>query len=182
MTMPAMPSLPDAERERVRGYLIAQAAKLSLPDLVAKVQSDARPIEAVARSVPAERFRERPGAEDWSAAEVFAHIVDMTEHGADAIESVIDGKAVPRRIEDQLIAAVRSDTRTAEDFWRAYSDRRAQLYARVLDARGDEHLDVTIQHPLFGPLNWREWFLFMRVHDLDHLRQMQTVAEHLRGV
>jgi len=39
-------------------------------------------------------------------------------------------------------------------------------------------LQVKITHRQFGPLSWREWLLFMRVHDLDHMRQLQAISRH----
>jgi hypothetical protein len=30
-------------------------------------------------------------------------------------------------------------------------------------------------------LSWREWLLFMRVHDLDHMRQLQAITQHFAG-
>ena len=82
MTMPAMPNVPQEEVARVRGYLTSQAAKLSLPELVEKLRKDSAPLKDVAASVPAERFRARPGPDDWSAAEVLTHVLEMTESGA----------------------------------------------------------------------------------------------------
>ena len=58
---------------------------------------------------------------------------------------------------------------------------REPFYARVLEWRGDEHLDVKITHPAFGPLSWREWLLFMRVHDLDHMRQIEAIADRFEA-
>jgi hypothetical protein len=29
---------------------------------------------------------------------------------------------------------------------------------------------------MFGPLNWRETLLFMRLHDLDHAAQLDKIA------
>ena len=176
MTMPQMPNLPQTEVERIRGYLVAQAAKLSVPELVAKVRADTAPLREVAAAVPPERLRERPGPEEWSAAEVLTHILTMNEHGARAIEGILDSGAVPPRIDDTLTHEERGDLQTAEDYWRVFERRREQLYARVSQAMGDEHLNLKITHPMFGPLNWREWLLFMRIHDLDHMRQIQAIA------
>ncbi len=175
MTMPQMPNMAQSEVERVRGYLVAQANKLSLPELVAKVRADTAPLRDVAAAVPAERFHKRPGPDDWSAAEVLTHVLTMNEHGATSIEGILDSGAVPPRIDDTLKHEERAELKTAADYWRVFAARREQLYDRILRAAGDEHLDVTIQHPIFGPLNWREWFLFMRVHDLDHMRQIQAI-------
>jgi hypothetical protein len=30
---------------------------------------------------------------------------------------------------------------------------------------------------MFGPLNAREWFLFQRLHDVDHAAQIRAVRE-----
>ena len=178
---PQMPQMPESEVERIRSYLVAQANKLSVPELVAKVRTDTQPLREIAVAVPADRFRERPGPDDWSAAEVFTHILTMTEHGARAIEGIVEQGALPPRIDDELRHEERPGLHTAEDYWQAFASRREQLYTRIERARGDEHLDVKITHPLFGPLNWREWLLFMRVHDLDHMRQIQAISEHFAG-
>jgi hypothetical protein len=172
---------PASEAERIRSYLISQANKLSIPDLVAKVREDSAALQAAAAAVPSERFAERPGPDDWSAAEVFTHVLDMTETGARAIEGIIETGAAPPRIRDELRHEQRDTLHTAADYWTAFETRRGQLYERVLGARGDEHLDVKITHPTFGDFSWREWLLFMRVHDLDHTRQLQAIADYFRG-
>jgi hypothetical protein len=164
---------------RVRGYLLAQANKLSLPDLVEKVRRDVLPLREAA-AVPPDRFAERPAPDDWSAAEVFTHILEMNERGARAIEGILDGGTLPPPITDVMSGATRDDLRTAEDYWRVYQARREQLLARALQATGEEHLDIKITHNQFGPLSWREWLLFMRVHDLDHMRQLQAISEAMR--
>ncbi|HMO94959.1 MAG TPA: DinB family protein [Tepidiformaceae bacterium] len=174
-----MPNIPQDEAQRVRGYLIAQANKLSLPELVEKVRADSAQLRPAAASVPAARFNEKPGPDDWSAAEVFTHVLEMNERGAAAIESIIATGQKPAGVEDMISGATREELTTAEDYWQAFVSRREQLLAAVLKAKGDEHLDISITHPLFGPLSWREWLLFMRVHDLDHAPQIAGVPEAL---
>ena len=46
--------------------------------------------------MPAAHFTERPGPRDWSAAEVYTHILDMNERGARAIEGILDRGALPQ--------------------------------------------------------------------------------------
>ena len=50
------------------------------------------------------------------------------------------------------------------------------LFERVRRADPAVWLDATIPHPFFGPLNWRETMLFIRIHDLDHAGQLAKVA------
>jgi hypothetical protein len=170
--------IPNEELQRVRGYLVSQAQKLSVPQLVQKLQADSLPLRDVVAAVPPDQFDARPTPGDWSAALICTHILEMTEHGAEAVTGILERGAVAQRIADMLPGAVRAGLTRAEVFWPAFTARREPFYARVLLATGDEHLDVKITHPWFGPLNWREWLLFMRVHDLDHMRQLQALAQH----
>ncbi|HLZ68699.1 MAG TPA: DinB family protein [Dehalococcoidia bacterium] len=165
------------EAQRVRGYLLAQANKLSIPELVEKVRRDTMPLREAGAAVPAARFAERPGPDAWSAAEVYTHILQMNETGARAIEGILDGGALPPPVRDTISGETSAGLTTAEAYWQAHTRRREQLLARVLHARGDEHLEIAITHQTFGAFNWREWLLFMRVHDLDHLRQLQAIAQ-----
>jgi hypothetical protein len=169
-----------SEAQRIRGYLVTQAAKLTIPELVEKLRRDVLPLRAAASRIPAARFDERPAEEEWSAAEVFTHVLEMTEHGDAAIGAIIAG-GQPMRVRDAVSGKVADGLTGAEDYWRAFQALREPFYARVLRARGDEHLEVTLQHPTFGPLNWREWLLFMRVHDLDHMRQIEAIADRLEA-
>lgn len=171
----------DPEAARIRSYLVSVAARLPLIELVEKVRQDCLPLGEAAALVPPERFAERPGPGAWSAAETWAHILDMNEQGAAAIEAILDGAAPPARAIDDALRPAPADLPGGPACYERYRRRREQLLARVAAARGDEHLDRTIRHPMFGDLSWREWLLFMRVHDLDHLRQLQAIAAALGG-
>jgi len=170
-----------SEAQRIRGYLVTQAARLSIPDLVAKLRRDVLPLRAAAGRVPADRFDERPADGEWSAAEVFTHVLEMTEFGDAAICAIITDGRAPGRVRDVVSGRVAAGLSTSEDYWRTFETLRESFYTRVLQARGDEHLDVTIPHPTFGPLNWREWMLFMRVHDLDHMRRIEALADRFEA-
>ena len=165
----------DPEFERIRGYLQTQAAKLSVPDLADKVRADMEQLRAAAEAVPAGRFLDRPGEGDWSANEVMAHVVDGGKAVGRGIESVLDtGRKAGPAFVDRM---EKTETeRSAEGWWSALVTDREALFARVKQATGDEHLDVTWLHPMFGELNWREWLLFLRIHDLDHARQIQSIT------
>jgi hypothetical protein len=142
------------------------------------LRADTAPLQAIGASVPAAHFAERPSPDEWSAAEVYTHILDMNERGARAIEGILDQAALPAPITDTISGQARAAVTDAEQCWRSYVVRREALLQRVSVATGDEHLDIKIVHNQFGALNWREWLLFMRVHDLDHMRQLQAITTH----
>jgi hypothetical protein len=52
---------------------------------------------------------------------------------------------------------------------------RRNLFVLIEGIAGSERLDATSPHPWFGELNCRAWFLFQRVHDGDHTRQIQAI-------
>ena len=36
------------------------------------------------------------------------------------------------------------------------------------------NLEVSFKHYIFGPMNAREWAIFQRIHDGDHIAQLRT--------
>ena len=163
----------------MRAYLQSQAAKLSIPELVEKVRSDSLQVQAAAVGVPPGRFLERPADGEWCANEVMAHVVNGAHRVGSAIIAVLDQGVTPKPIEDWISREV--PARSAAEWWADLVTTRDALFARLTKVIGSEHLEVRWQHPFFGELNWREWLLFLRVHDLDHARQMQAITASLNS-
>jgi hypothetical protein len=124
--------------------------------------------------VPAARFNDRPQPEEWSGNEVMAHVVDAGRHFGDQIVAIVDGRA--RGAADRVRDTTR---RTAEEWWGILARDRDALFERVRAADRHAHLTEPIEHGMFGPLNWRETLLFVRLHDLDHVGQLQQIAAAL---
>jgi uncharacterized damage-inducible protein DinB len=161
------------EQARIRSYLTGQAAKLPPAEIVAKVRAAMDQLRAAAQAVPAARFVEAPAPGEWSANEVMAHVVEAGRHFGGAIERLLDGQP-PGAPGD---APARDTAPRPLDEWWALLDRdRRALFERVLRAAPDARLDGTVEHGFFGPLNWRETLLFLRLHDLDHAGQLQKIA------
>ena len=160
------------EERRIRGYLQGQGAKLSPADVIEKVQAAMADLRRAALAVPAGRFEERPAPEEWSGNEVLAHVVAAGRFFGDQIVAVLDGRPRTDLSRDWPPVA-----RHTADEWSSILDRdRTALFDRVRAADPQAHLGETIEHRMFGPLNWRETLLFMRLHDLDHAGQLQKIA------
>jgi uncharacterized damage-inducible protein DinB len=161
------------EQLRIRGYLTSQAAKLAPAAIVDKVRAAMDQLRTAAEAVPPARFDEPPAPGEWSANEVMAHVVEAGRHFGGAVARLLEGSppGTPRD------AAARDTTSRPLQTWWAWLERdRADLFARVLRAEPTARLDARVEHPFFGPLNWRETLLFMRLHDLDHAGQLQKIA------
>jgi hypothetical protein len=165
------------EQKRIKSYLEAQGAKLSPPAIVDKVRAAMADLGKAALAVPAARFGERPEPEEWSANEVMAHVVAAGTYFGGGIVSALDGTPPPPRMKDQGVTGATS--RSASEWTGLLSRDREVLFDRVLRADPLANLERPIEHAMFGPLNWREALLFMRLHDLDHAGQLQKIATAL---
>ena len=164
------------EQARIRGYLTAQGAKLGPGEIADRVRAAMEQLRAAAEAVPAGRFDERPAPEDWSGNEVLAHVVTAGRHFGGAIVRLLDGLPAGG-VRDRLERDV--PRRGLGEWWAMLERDRAALFDRVRRADPEGRLDGTVEHPFFGPLNWREALLFMRLHDLDHAGQLQKIAAAL---
>ena len=167
------------EQQRIRGYLQAQAAKQTPGDIIAKVQAAMADLAKAARAVPAARFSERPGPEEWSANEVLAHVVAADAYFGGGIVAILENRPGPTRGEGRGIE--NAPSRTADAWIDILDKQRATLFDRVRATDAGARLDVRIDHPFFGPLNWRETLLFTRLHDLDHAGQLGKIAAAFGG-
>jgi hypothetical protein len=162
------------EEARVRSYLVAQGARLTPAAIVEKVRAAMADLRAAAVAVPPARFAERPAPEEWSGNEVMAHVVAADGYFGGNIVGLFDGQPrIPRSgargIEDAPV-------RPAEAWYQILAEQREVLFARVLAVDPATVPDARIEHPMFGPLSWRETLLFTRLHDLDHAGQLQKIA------
>jgi hypothetical protein len=161
-----------AERDSVRNYLQQQAAKRTVEELVQRVQESVNAVAQAARAVPAHLLGELGAGEGemWTPVDCLRHVVEWNRMVAQQVLYVAlsgelpDGGGPPPLPE------------TIEDLLDVQTEAIDSLYAHVREAEPDAYLDVTWEHMWFGRLNWREWFLFLRVHNLDHAAQLQALA------
>jgi hypothetical protein len=165
--------MTDDER-RVHGYLTAQSAKLSPPDIVAKVRAAMADLRAAALDVPAARFDEPPAPGEWSGTEVMAHVVEAGRQVTERIVSILDGD--PAGALEAEARGTPVPGRPAAEWCDELSRDREALFARVLAAGPHADRDETVNVGVFGPLGWRALLLFLRVHDLDHAGQLKKIV------
>jgi hypothetical protein len=99
----------------------------------------------------------------------------MGRYFGDQIIAIVDGQPRPNLSREQGPVAHRS----AEEWWQILERDREGLFDRVRAADPQKNLSETIEHRMFGALTWRETLLFMRLHDLDHVGQLQKITAAL---
>jgi hypothetical protein len=161
---------PTEEFARIRGYLQQQAEQKTIDELVVRVQEGLDQLAAAARAIEASRFALVPPGEEWSPAQCLQHAAASNMHVAQQVLYVAHTGELPIEGEPPLPA-------DREQILARQAEAIQSLYEHVREARPDAYLDVKWEHPFFGDLNWREWLLFLRIHAIDHARQLTAMKE-----
>ncbi len=168
-------TLADDVRERVRSYLIGQGEQKTfsqLREVVDAARADfLAELEGVSEAQAAYQPREGGEGEGaWGIAQVVRHLIQSEEGVARRVRTLALGGAAETPQPGRLAGHEDADLPSLIE---ALKGSRQALLQAVADVEGSERLDTTSAHPFFGELNCRSWFLFQRVHDGDHMRQVQ---------
>ncbi len=161
--------MPAETIQRARAYLERRAAELSIPEIVTRVETAAAEVHAAARAIPADAFARAPAPGEWSAEECLAHLVEWQVRNARQVLYVALAGELP---EDEAVQLPRG----AEPLIAKHGEALESLFAHVREADPNAFLEVTWEHPFFGPLNWRQWLLFLELHCRDHTGQLRALA------
>jgi len=162
----------DDARQRLVSYLEHQAKK-DVPRIVELIEEQRGRLLALLDGVTDEQAAFRPGADQWSITDVLRHVIAAEEGVARIVESLARGvvpdgsRALGSQIPDegQSLSALIERLRAA----------RAGLLERVRGWPASPDLTATYDHPFFGPLNCKGWAAFQRLHDADHIGQLEQV-------
>jgi len=168
----------EEEIARIRSYFASQSMKRTPAQLIEAVREAHRQFLAAAAAIPAEAFSTPPQAGEWSAADVLNHVYRIAALEEQSIRAVVERGEQPADVLDLSASAAGL---TPEQMLADISAMRERLAASALQADPQAHLDITWRGSDFGMLNWREWLLFARIHELDHARQLQAIAAALSG-
>lgn len=166
---------PDAEESaRVRDYLVAQVKRYDLLALWPRVIAERTALLLAFDRVNDEQSRWRPPSPDgeWNLLEIAQHAIVW----ARSVNEIIEALAAGRSAEALALGHLdRSVVANIDDARRALSVESVRLAALPGQLPAAANLEATAEHPRFGPLNYRAWFLFSRLHDGDHLQQVEML-------
>lgn len=149
-----------------------------------------------ADSIRAEEWRTKPKADEWSAAEVVAHLV-MVERTIIATADRITQK-IPKTIpflkrfhlpmwlvESRVIrrkSPIPLDPgllNSKEEMLGELRAARERTLAFLEETRKRDLSAYCWAHPFLGMLNGYEWFEMIASHEIRHTKQMREIAERL---
>ncbi len=166
------------QTQQALAYARHQAAK-GIADLAALMRRTAEDCARCLEGVSEQQARFRPpagtgptGEDEWSITDVLAHIIDSTATVNREIAGLVKGKP-PAPVSG--IGVTPGDDRPIEEIRRSLADLWDETARLVASLPEDASLEPTRAHPWFGPLNFREWIAFQRLHALDHVQQIEKV-------
>ena len=171
---------PDlVEVEQVRSYLVAQTQKYSWDDLWPRVVGVRVALIKEIAGVSDEQADQLPGTylgeeSDWGIAQIIRHVI------TDGYKTLSTIKALANRVEVSKQPGVElSGHETLSELVPFLLDSSERLTTVRKWIPDQPDLESTAPHMFFGELSCKAWFLFLRLHDTDHLNQIKVLKNEL---
>ena len=157
------------EERRVRSYLLSQGEKYTFAEMWVRLVRARLDVMASVEGVTQRQADFTPDPDEWSVSEVLFHVLTSSGRVAKLVESLSRGE----RPSAERIDPPREATSLSISELRERLTADAIAWSSLTERLPDEpNLDVTVPHPQFGELHAGGWYLFQRVHDLDHAGQI----------
>ena len=109
--------------------------------------------------------------EEWSIREVAIHVLKSSKNVLALVNNLANGQACP--VQD--IAPPREEVTQSMANLRSLMIQDAITWSAITKRLPEPpSFKIQAEHPFFGRLHARAWYLFQRLHDLDHLKQIET--------
>jgi hypothetical protein len=150
-----------------------------------------------AANIPEELWRESPGLDAWSGAEVVAHVMGVETTVVDTAQHILakDPKRIPLLKRFSLPPALverrtirikspipinRSLVTEQKVMLMQWTEVRGRTL-RVIEETKNRDLRVyRWRHPVLGMLHGYGWFSFLASHQIRHAKQLEEIAAALR--
>jgi len=161
----------------VRRELRSRVREGDVPWILAQQEAVGDELERVLRALPERLLRTPGGEEDWNVAQAFAHTTAARRFLATWASLDAAGEW-PDRDAPVVVPSVPGPPDAGVDELARYLDKsRAAIRTAAARIKGHELERCRMRHPLIGHLRCGEWLLFIGIHDLMHLEQLDRLRE-----
>jgi hypothetical protein len=163
-------TIPEGSGDVILTYARTKSREWPTARMVERVADAVAVLEAAARAVPDDVLDwQAPHEEEgWTAASIIGHVTGINANTASRCLVAASAGAEPAEQRPPLPAA----REACLDAHRAVLE---EVFAGLTAVPEDAHIAFTWEHPLLGPLNWREWLLTIRPHCLAHAAQLDAI-------
>ena len=171
---------PDrVEVEQVRSYLFAQSRKYSWDDLWPRVVGVRVALIEEIADVSNEQADQLPdpdvgGESVWGIAQIIRHVIIDGYKTLSTIETLANKIEMSKQPSIEL-----SEHETLSELVPFLLDSSERLTTVRKWIPDHPDLESTAPHVFFGELPCKAWFLFLRLHDTDHLNQIKALKKEL---
>jgi DinB superfamily len=171
----------------------------SLPTILENLSRSQTALLSAADTVPAVQWTTSPGKDQWSAAELIAHLITIEKAIVQRADRILQHP--PLRVplfqrwhlpmallESRLIkrkSPLPLDTellRDKEEMLAGLRGARERTLAFIEETQGRDLSVYAYRHPFIGTLNLYEWFQMIASHEIRHTKQMKEIAGRLPKV
>jgi hypothetical protein len=118
----------------------------------------------------------------WCVKEVVSHYL-VTERSLNNTVAELAGVPAPdpsaAEVRQMGVTSLEYDSLPAQELRRELARFFDDTVTFVDALRGHENPEATFPHPVFGPLNAKEWLAFHQVHTMDHIGQVEAIKREL---
>ena len=170
-------------------------------ELLAHLDDHHAELRRAVDTVPAVLRARRPAADRWSVANVLEHLTIVETHVVQGLSrqladarvaglpqasdaTVVDAAQVARYLDRQrrLVSGAASQPTGhvgSEEAWAALDAIRASTRTLVIETDQIGVEAIALPHPMFGPLDFYQWIVFLGGHEGRHARQVLEIGRAL---
>jgi len=163
------------EEQRVREYLISQGEKYPFKQLWTRVIAARLELIKEVSDVTQSQADFSFHKDEWAISEILEHVINSTSRVTDLISDLTSGGIgdssgidPPRELSHSNIDELRGQILEGAFKWTAMTDNLPDT----------PNMENNSNHGSFGDLHAGGWYMFQRVHDLDHLNQIRNNKSH----
>ena len=162
------------ERGRVRGYLLSQGERYGYFEIWSRCVKARLEVLDSLQGVSDDQARFKPADGEWSISEVALHVLNGSRRVARLVELLAEGQPASS---DRIDPPHEETNLAVEELHSLLLRDTVRWSALTEKLPGSPSFEATALHPFFVELHSRAWYLFQRVHDLDHYRQIEAIKE-----
>jgi len=161
----------------LRRELRARVHEGDVPRVLAQQEAIGNELERVLRALPERLLRAPGGEEDWNVAQAFAHTTAGRRFLATWASLDAAGEWPEERPPVVTPSVPGPADATVEQLVVLLDKSRVAIRTAAARIEGHELDRCLMKHPLIGHLRCGEWLLFIGIHDLMHLEQLDRLRE-----